>query len=387
MEATPVAIPDLDEQGWQSITARELLALLASTDDEVRLFRFRIRGNALLNDSDIERDNDMWPIRPALHLEECVFERKAWFHAARFEQKVRFDRVQFAKDAYFGGAVFQQDVHFTDCQFVSGATFRHARFGQDANFTGSVFEAQTTFGKVEFKANVYFPQATFESHMLFGMARFRYPASFDNVRYWPDTVGHTIRRRVLTGKGRDRIFWRRRVDDDDGGDRARPLTRRLLPTRKYPATPPAKSTIFYLDPSNIDEAVNPAFRRYVADQVYVRAFRNEHRCLAKVWRVSADYGRSWQLWGAWSVGIACVFAGVYRVFLQDAFKVTFAKIPEIGFWDYLYYSVVTFTTLGFGDIVPTRLSARIVVMAEVIAGYVMLGGLISIFANKLARRS
>jgi hypothetical protein len=53
----------------------------------------------------------------------------------------------------------------------------------------------------------------------------------------------------------------------------------------------------------------------------------------------------------------------------------------------IYYSVVTFTTLGFGDIVPKTNLAALLVMAEVILGYVMLGGLISIFATKLARRS
>ena len=53
----------------------------------------------------------------------------------------------------------------------------------------------------------------------------------------------------------------------------------------------------------------------------------------------------------------------------------------------LYFSVVTFTTLGFGDVTPKTWLAELVVGLEVIAGYVMLGGLISIFANKLARRA
>jgi hypothetical protein len=53
----------------------------------------------------------------------------------------------------------------------------------------------------------------------------------------------------------------------------------------------------------------------------------------------------------------------------------------------LYYSVVTFTTLGFGDIIPRTTEAAKWVMAEVILGYIMLGGLISIFATKIARRS
>lgn len=53
----------------------------------------------------------------------------------------------------------------------------------------------------------------------------------------------------------------------------------------------------------------------------------------------------------------------------------------------LYYSIVTFSTLGFGDISPISLESKHWVMIEVTTGYIMLGGLISIFANKLARRS
>jgi hypothetical protein len=53
----------------------------------------------------------------------------------------------------------------------------------------------------------------------------------------------------------------------------------------------------------------------------------------------------------------------------------------------LYYSGVTFTTLGFGDINPRTELAAGLVMTEVTMGYIMLGGLISILANKLGRRS
>jgi hypothetical protein len=53
----------------------------------------------------------------------------------------------------------------------------------------------------------------------------------------------------------------------------------------------------------------------------------------------------------------------------------------------IYYSMVTFTTLGFGDVAPKTHLAAILITSEVITGYIMLGGLISIFSNKLAQRS
>ena len=53
----------------------------------------------------------------------------------------------------------------------------------------------------------------------------------------------------------------------------------------------------------------------------------------------------------------------------------------------MYFSVVTLTTLGFGDVLPASVSAQVVVIAEVIIGYMMLGGLLSIFATKMGRRA
>ena len=54
-----------------------------------------------------------------------------------------------------------------------------------------------------------------------------------------------------------------------------------------------------------------------------------------------------------------------------------------------YYSIVTFTTLGFGDVTPKpdAVWMQVAVTLEVIIGYLMLGGLISILAAKLARRA
>ena len=52
-----------------------------------------------------------------------------------------------------------------------------------------------------------------------------------------------------------------------------------------------------------------------------------------------------------------------------------------------YYSIVTFTRLGSGGIVPTHWVGEIVLICERILGYVALGLLLSILANRVARRS
>jgi hypothetical protein len=54
----------------------------------------------------------------------------------------------------------------------------------------------------------------------------------------------------------------------------------------------------------------------------------------------------------------------------------------------VYFSIVTYTTLGFGDITPKdHFWGEIIVVIEIIIGYATLGCLLAVLAEKLARRS
>jgi len=129
------------------------------------------------------------------------------------------------------------------------------------------------------------------------------------------------------------------------------------------------------------------FKSHAMDQDYIEEFRSEskiHKYLYYVWLVSSDCGRSMSLWAAWSVVLLSGFAFVYHTLGP-----TQLHTPEdaLGWVASLYFSFATFSTLGFGDIYPRTSTARIWGMAEVMIGYIMLGGLISILANKLAKRA
>lgn len=135
--------------------------------------------------------------------------------------------------------------------------------------------------------------------------------------------------------------------------------------------------------------VDPVLERYVRDQyyLYVLKYKNRNNPIFRVffflWWITSNYGKSILLWAFWSVIFALGFACVFYELGQSAFEV--ANLP----WNCqtaTYYSVVTFTTLGFGDVTPKTQIAAWWVMAEVIIGYIMLGGLISIFATKMAQR-
>lgn len=124
-------------------------------------------------------------------------------------------------------------------------------------------------------------------------------------------------------------------------------------------------------------------RRHVIDENYLKEFREAgavQKWIHNVWWVTSDCGRSLGRWTVVIGLVALLFAGLYWAAGVDV------GVHDPGPLTHLYYSVVTLTSLGYGDITPTSGLGQILVIIEVCVGYMMLGGLISILANKMARR-
>ena len=122
---------------------------------------------------------------------------------------------------------------------------------------------------------------------------------------------------------------------------------------------------------------------HIADENFIDEFRRQsarHELLYKLWWLTSDCGRSSLRWGACSTAIALLFAACY----------TFVGVdfgPHESWVSPLYFSVITFSTLGYGDVLPVTPVAQLVVIAEVMLGYTMLGGLLSLISGKLNRRT
>jgi voltage-gated potassium channel Kch len=61
---------------------------------------------------------------------------------------------------------------------------------------------------------------------------------------------------------------------------------------------------------------------------------------------------------------------------------------RVNFLDYLYFSSVTITTLGYGDILPNSTKVRFLVMVESFLGVIIVGAFISsLFMKDEAKES
>ncbi len=138
-----------------------------------------------------------------------------------------------------------------------------------------------------------------------------------------------------------------------------------------------------VDIRNINFAGAYLMHREISDQNFLHEFRSYSRLSALLyypWWLTCDCGRSMLRWCFWIGAQAVLFAWLFTLVGVDYGSHPTPLSP-------FYFSVVTLTTLGFGDVVPTTLGGQLVVIAEVTMGYIMLGGLLSIFSNKLARRA
>ncbi len=120
----------------------------------------------------------------------------------------------------------------------------------------------------------------------------------------------------------------------------------------------------------------------IQDQNYIAEFRSQGRGYEwtyRLWWLTSDCGRSSTRWAMCSGGIAVFFALIYTFVTIDYGDYQTPLSP-------LYFSLVTLTTLGYGDALPATMAAQAVVMVEVVVGYVMLGGLLSLISNKLSRK-
>jgi uncharacterized protein YjbI with pentapeptide repeats len=127
------------------------------------------------------------------------------------------------------------------------------------------------------------------------------------------------------------------------------------------------------------------FKLFLQDQDFLEEFLETKwgKKVFLIWWIFADCGRSLSRWAGWSLLLALMFAFIYWNLGPQSFA---TQHLNFNFITLFYYSVVTFTTLGFGDIIPRTTTAAMWVTLEVILGYIMLGGLITIFASKLSRR-
>jgi hypothetical protein len=143
---------------------------------------------------------------------------------------------------------------------------------------------------------------------------------------------------------------------------------------------------------------NALFVRDAKDQDYIDTLEESIASLPEGFSKTTEV-LLFKAWGLFDHGRSLLKVGVYAFVLATLYGIIYSFDMWLGWgmMDYsnsaqswftpFYYSMVTYTTLGYGDVTAENVYGEMLVISEVVLGYFTLGLLLSIIANTIARRS
>ncbi len=373
----------------QNVSASRLLTALAD-QEQILLNRCIITGVL-----DINR---LFDPAEMFHTEKLTFHEKNDHKTLTFSQPLVFDKCTFEENVVFAGpwsepdsvtVKFESDVIFNSSTFKGQARFRNAGFCETAGFDGCSFDGVATFKNARFKNDAKFRTSVFNGYCLLGNAVFHSSARFANTHF---TKGANFSAVKFLGQ------------IDFGG---------VYSSSK--AVPVYDNVFFARRRFGEDES----FWRFVKQsaqeagyyQLAGECFYNE-RC-ARLWQKFrgpnydnlATAAKVTRIISAIRLLPELIFGKLLfgygerpvRVLLASALIIIICAIfysqptaliyrgdqTKPSFHQSLYFSVTTFTTLGYGDLYPsTDGLCRQLAMAEAITG----GFLMALFVVCLAKR-
>jgi hypothetical protein len=101
-------------------------------------------------------------------------------------------------------------------------------------------------------------------------------------------------------------------------------------------------------------------------------------------KVTSDCGRSLLLWLLWSAGLIGLFTTVHYYHRADWFNQ-----GNLNWFSALYLNITRFMIIRLENVMPDmgHTTSQIYVITEVLVGYIMFCGFISILINKLAKKA
>jgi len=338
------------------------------------------------------------------------------FRKTIFNGRATFEEATFKAGAYFIWTIFNGPSFFSNSTFEAGANFTGAIFKEHALFSHANFKTATKFTGATFKENACFTFATFNGYAIFDKANFKGDVSFDLKNLL--TYLSLNEAKVFPGKklsidvnnGKNNIYFKRAYLENAClnlelcEDVFIDLTDTLLRNTKIKKDQ-IKNHILQEKEKKFSEA----------QEIYLLLKNNFHsigRYNDESWafkkekdmeRKSYFHFNSLHKWLC-----SCFLNGIFG-YGEQPVKVIISAISiiliftflfmssgindtSIGgstsniFLDCVYFSTVTFTTLGYGDFRPLEGWSRIFAGSEAFIGALMMALFVYTFARRTGGR-
>ena len=281
-----------------------------------------------------------------------------------FKGDARFEGATFEEDASFEGATFKGGASFKDATFEEGASFEDATFKGIADFRGKrrdfeyKFYDELNFSNTEFRRGVFIDIPS---------ECFKVPEA--------EAEACRVQRIYYEREGKkddaDRMFVRerralRKAEVKEAKANARKVKEGL---KRLIASSPRKV-------ERVKVELKAWFDLIKATSKYLLA-KGKSSLEFPLADLTCEYGTNWKRPVIlWIFLVIIFFPLLYFIFGG------ITKVSSLS--DYLYFSIVTATTLGYGDLQPVGW-CRLIASTEAIFGTFMWAVFLVVFARKYMR--
>ncbi len=315
------------------------------------------------------------------------------FHSARFKKSASFDSTYFEKSAEFTRSRFMAFSNFSYSLFHDNALFSGVKFEGLVEFVGTNFAKEAKFYRSLFKDQTYFTKARFLGIVNFSSVKFEEEAIFDEANFYGSVNLRLSKYKEL------QISWpqlKGRIEYISQQDDFRSIQgyTRVMNRSSLQDDPIAWQGVYLRLIKNFENIGDTKS----ADAAYYH-YRYKKSVFCDGWWEKTKWWFGYLFMGLtcgygvipWrtiaSIGILILSFTLAYFFKEDSLEYKSDDQTRVGdnqgnhsFWHCLYFSVVTFTTLGYGDFRPTG-KFRYVAMTEGILGWLTMALFLVTLAN------
>ncbi len=346
-----------------------------------------IIGNVLFSGAVIDGDTvfDEAKIGTTVAFDKAKIGRDVSFNGAVIDGYAVFDGAVIGRDVSFSRAVIDGNAVFDGAEIGGDTVFNEAKIGRDVSFDGAVIDRNAVFDGAVIGRDISFSRATIGGNILFSRAVIDGNAVFDGakigftvVAFDENKIGRYAGFTVLNIKGkllfRDTIFKKPETEEEAFKVAVRALER--LGDR--------------------EGADYHFYRKMVAR-------RKQKKWIIRIseWLIAdatCQYGTNFfkPLW-IWLISVLVVFPFIYYFGngiassnpLFPLFRNPANSVKSVFSTE--YFSIVTATTLGYGDLQPALTTIYHIPIFRVLAGLEAIFGtfmwviFLTVFARKYMR--
>jgi len=343
-----------------------------------------------------------------------VFEKAGDFYRAQFEKLVNFHRVHFKEmaDFTYSKSIGKNLVaDFTMACFKGSANFRFAIFNGEISFYMAVFNQKLSLTAIEGNARLDFRITKFPDHTkisrgtnlknaVFALANTEV-VDFDDAK-WPENkilIEEEIKKNIDSESIKSEEELESKVITKKVTGEFRTNVE-FHPIFLFYSEGGKRRIIKWKDVSSIYRRLKQSHQKYghydVAGEFFYREMECKKNALIEkgslldsfkslgysFLKFSCGYGEKPKI--VIMNSILAVFGFAFLYFFSKSISFSGTSIPKDLFQS-IYFSVITFTTLGHGDMRPITDVGRSLVMSEAVIGAIFIALFIFVFSRKMMR--